>query len=68
MSARIGFHCQVVHWCTVPVHQHDVRKSWDADGKQCGVATALTDGIIVRVDQQIDPRALRRVLSVLDKR
>jgi hypothetical protein len=42
MSARIGFHYQVVHWCAAPVHQHDVRKSCDGDGKQCGVATALT--------------------------
>jgi transposase len=31
-SARIGFHCRVVHWCIAPVHQHDVRKSWDGDG------------------------------------
>jgi transposase len=32
------------------------------------IEIVLPDGIIVRVDQQIDPRALRRVLSVLDKR
>lgn len=32
------------------------------------IEIVLPDGITVRVDQQIDPRALRRVLSVLDKR
>jgi transposase len=32
------------------------------------IEIVLPDGVIVRVDQQVDPRALRRVLSVLDKR
>ncbi|WP_428484681.1 IS66-like element accessory protein TnpA [Rhodopila sp.] len=32
------------------------------------IEIVLSDGITVRVDQQIDPRALRRVLSVLAKR
>jgi transposase len=32
------------------------------------IEIVLPDGITVRVDQQIDPRALRRILSVLDKR
>jgi transposase len=32
------------------------------------IEIVLPDSIIVRVDQRIDPRALRRVLSVLDKR
>jgi hypothetical protein len=53
MSARIGFHCQVVHWRTVPVHQHDARKSWNADRKQCGVATALTEVLLVAAVQRV---------------
>ena len=32
------------------------------------IEIVLPDGITVRVDPQIDPRALRRILSVLDKR
>jgi transposase len=32
------------------------------------IEIVLPVGVTVRVDQQIDPRALRRVLSVLDKR
>jgi transposase len=32
------------------------------------IEIVLPDGVSVRVGQQIDPRALRRVLSVLDKR
>lgn len=32
------------------------------------IEIVLPNGVIVRVDPQIDPRALRRVLSVLDKR
>ena len=32
------------------------------------IEIVLPDGITVRVDQQIDPRALRRILSVLDRR
>jgi transposase len=32
------------------------------------IEIVLPDGITVRVDPQIDPRALRRILTVLDKR
>ena len=32
------------------------------------IEIVLPDGVTVRVDQQVDPRALRRVLSVLGKR
>ncbi len=32
------------------------------------IEIVLPDGMTVRVDQRIDPRALRRILSVLDKR
>jgi hypothetical protein len=32
------------------------------------IEIVFPDGVTVRVDHQVNPRALRRVLSVLDKR
>src|SRR5271165_5319791 len=43
MTTRIGFHCHVDHWRDVRVRCHDIRRSWDPAGKQCGGAATLTD-------------------------
>jgi hypothetical protein len=42
MTPRIGFHCHVDHWRDVRVRCHDIRKSSDRAGKQCGAAATLT--------------------------